>query len=58
MDPVGEILCQTQIEFVHAYGCLVPELGVNVLAPEWFWCPKMTSVFNFISGPCFLLEFW
>ncbi len=54
---MGKILCQTQIIFVHAYGCLVPEQGVDVPAPVWFWCPNMTPVFNFVSGPCFLLDF-
>jgi hypothetical protein len=33
MDPVCEVLCQPQVVFVHAYGCLVFEQRVDVLAP-------------------------
>jgi hypothetical protein len=32
--------------------------GVDVLAPVWFWCSEVTSVFNFFSGLHSLLDFW
>jgi hypothetical protein len=57
MDSVREILGQTQVIFIHAYGCLVLEQGVNVLAPVWFWCSEMTFVFNFFSGPHSLFDY-
>jgi len=58
MDPVREILCQAQVIFVHAYGRLVLEQGVDVLAPVWLWCSELAPVFNFFPIPHSLLDFW
>jgi len=33
MDPMREVLCQSQVIFIHACGCLVSEQDVDVLAP-------------------------
>jgi len=58
MDPVCEVLCQSQVVIVHAYGRLVLEQGVNVVAPVWFWCSEVAPGLNFFSGPHSLLDFW
>jgi hypothetical protein len=57
VDSVGEILCYSQVLFVHADGGLVPEQSVDISASVCLWCSKMTSFLDLVPGPCFLLDF-
>jgi hypothetical protein len=52
----SRVLGQAQVIFIQADGGLMSEQGVDLSGLVFFWSPQMASLFDFFSGPGFLLD--